>query len=143
MWTKTFSEVYQDVQAKDVWRLWADINNWPAWHADLEGCHLEGAFSVGNTFTLKPKGMKAVQISITEMEEGISFTDCTAFPGAKMFDMHRLEETPKGLCIHNTITVTGPLAWVWIHLVAKKVAHSIPQKVAALVNLARGLHESS
>ena len=140
MWTRSFSKVYPDVRKEDVWQLWTDINNWPKWHGDLDDCKMEGAFKVGNHFLLKPKGMKAVKIMLTEIEEGKKFTDCTTFFGARMYDTHAMEETPEGLQLTNLLVVTGPLKWLWIKLVAQNVAATAPDEMETLVNLARGRH---
>jgi hypothetical protein len=141
MWSKSFSKVYSGVSWQAVWQLWTDINNWPKWHGDLEYCRLEGPFAVGNHFILKPKGVRPVKIVLTEIEAGRKFTDCTIFPGAKMFDTHALEETSQGLKLTNTVVVTGPLKWLWIKLVAQNVANTVPDEMEALVILARGKHE--
>ena len=137
MWTRTFSKTYPEIRKEDVWRLWTDVNHWPKWHGDLDGCKMEGTFAVGNHFMLKPKGMKAVKIVLTEVEDGEKFTDCTTFFGAKMYDTHAMEETPEGLRLTNTLVVTGPLKWLWIKLVAKNVADTVPDETEALVQLAR------
>jgi hypothetical protein len=141
MWTRHFSKVYTGVNRKTVWRLWTDINGWPAWHGELEACTLEGNFEVGNHFMLKPKGMRAVKIMLTEIHDGVSFTDCTRFPGAAMYDTHSMVETPEGLLLSNKLVVTGPLRWLWIKLVAQGVADSIGTKTDALIALARGTHD--
>jgi len=140
MWTRSFSKIYSDIRKEDIWQIWTDINNWPKWHGDLDYCKLEGEFQVGNHFLLKPKGMKVVKIMLTEIQEGKQFTDCTTFFGAKMYDTHALEETPNGLQLTNTLVVTGPLAWVWIKLVAQNVADTVPHEMEALVKLARDRH---
>lgn len=137
MWEKTYSKLYQDVLAKDVWSLWTDVNNWPKWHGDLEYCKIEGLFEVGNYFMLKPKGIPPVKIELIEIKEGRSFTDCTKFFGAKMYDTHSLEETKEGVRLTNKLVMTGPLKWLWIKLVAQKVADSVADEMDALVNLAK------
>lgn len=137
MWTQSFSKVYEGIKREDIWKLWTDVNGWTRWHGDLDSCALEGKFEVGNHFFLKPKGMGAVKILLTAIEEGVSFTDCTSFFGAKMYDTHALEETPQGLKLTNTVVVTGPLKWVWVKLVAQNVADSVPVEMEALVHLAK------
>jgi hypothetical protein len=140
MWVKEYSKVFKNVNKAEIWKIWTDINNWPKWHSDLESCTLEGEFAVGNCFMLKPKGMKAVKIKLTEVEANCYFTDCTVFPGAKMHDTHALEETEHGLKITNKLVVTGPLKWLWVKLVAQNVANSIPEETEALIELARSTH---
>jgi hypothetical protein len=137
MWTHTYSKTFKNVKKETIWQLWTDVNNWPTWQEDLDYCKLEGPFVVGNHFMLKPKGVKAFKIELTEIEEGRKFTDCTTFFGAKMYGTLELEETKEGLCLTNIHTVTGPLRWLWIKLVAQNVAHSASQQMEALVERAR------
>lgn len=140
MWTKTYSKTFQGLKREDIWRIWTDINNWPTWHGDLDYCKLEGDFKVGNHFFLKPKGFQPVKIVLTEINEGYSFTDCTSFFGAKMYDTHAMEETVDGLKLTNKLVVTGPLKWLWIKLIAQNVADTIAEETESLVKLARSLH---
>ena|SRR3989344_7339652 len=138
MWTKTHSNIYQGINKKNIWRIWADVNNWPTWHGDLDYCKMNGDFNVGNHFMLKPKGAPAVKIELVEIDVGNKFTDRTKFFGAKMYDTHAMEETSEGLRLTNTLVVTGPLKFLWIKLVAQHVANTVPQEMDALVKLARG-----
>lgn len=140
MWTRTYSKTFQGLKREDIWRIWTDINNWPTWHGDLDYCKLEGDFKVGNHFILKPKGVQPVKIVLTEINEGYSFTDCTSFFGAKMYDTHAMEETVDGLKLTNKLVVTGPLKWLWIKLVAQNVADTIAEETESLIKLARGLN---
>lgn len=137
IWTSTYSKTFSGIESKDIWKLWTDVNNWPAWHSGLEYCKLEEDLKVGSVFVLKPKGAFPVKIKITELEEGRSITDCTSFLGAKMYSAHRLEETSEGLQLSHVLRVTGPLKWLWVKLVAQKVAAAAPEMTEALVELAR------
>lgn len=140
MWLKSNSNIYPNINKADIWQLWADVNNYVSWHDDLDYCRLQGDFVVGNYFTLKPKGGPTFKVHITELVENQLFVDCTHFPGAKMYDIHQLEETPSGLRITNTIKVTGWLSFLWVQLVAKNVAKSAVKEMETLVKLARAKH---
>lgn len=137
MWTKSYTKTYSGLSKKRIWALWTDVNNWPIWHGDLDYCKLDGKFSVGSYFMLKPKGAPAVKITLTDIVAEQSFTDCTHFFGAKMYDTHKMEETKDGLLLSNKIVVCGPLKWLWIWLVANNVAKSVPHELDALADLAR------
>lgn len=141
MWKKTYNKTFEGIKKETIWRIWTDINNWPKWHDDLDYCKMDGLFEVNNYFILKPKGMKPVKIRLTQIDECHKFTDCTDFFGAKMYDTHAIEETPQGLKLTNTLVVTGPLKWLWIKLVAQKVAATVPDETEALVKLARNAHD--
>lgn len=56
-----------------------------------------------------------------------------------MYDEHLFEATPNGLKITNTITVKGPLSFLWVKLVASKIAASLPEDVANQINAAQKL----
>lgn len=139
MWIRTYEKTYGDLNKERIWDILTDVNNWSQWHGDLDYCKLEGSFLVGNHFMLKPKGAPAVKIMLTNIVVGQEFTDCTHFFGAKMWDTHKMEETAEGLRLSNKLVVIGPLKWLWIALVAKKVANDIPSEMDALVKLARRL----
>lgn len=138
MWKKVYEKTVQGITTEEVWHAWTDINNWPLWHSDLDYCKMEGSFAVGNFFWLKPKTMKQVKIEITAIDKGTSFTDCTSFFGAKMYDTHAVKQTADGLKITNTLVVTGPLSFLWIRLVAQHVAETIPDETEALITYIRG-----
>jgi hypothetical protein len=141
MWIREYKKRYTGVTKADLWRIQTDINNWHTWHDDLEYCKLDEDFAVGNYFILKPKGMKAVKIMLTEVIPGRQFTDCTSFFGAKMYDTHSVEETADGgVLLSHKVVVTGPLKWLWIKLVAQNVADTVPEEIDNLVKLARKLH---
>ena len=135
MWIRKYSKFYPNVKPTDIWETWTDIDNWPKWHSDLEYCKLEGEFKVGSHFTLKPKGVKAVKVTLTEVNDSQNFTDCTTFPGAKMYNTNSIEVKDNGVLLSNKIVVTGPLRWLWIKLVAKNVADTVPNEVDSLVQL--------
>ena len=137
MWIKEYSKAFQGIKREDIWRIWADVNNWPAWHGDLDYCKLDGDFVIGNHFMLKPKGVSPVKIVLTEVNEGYHFTDCTSFFGAKMYDTHTVEETSDGLKLTNKLIVIGPLKWLWIKLVAQNVADTVPEEMEKLVRISR------
>lgn len=137
MWVKSYSKVYQDIKKEDIWRLWADVNNWPKWDKELEYCKMEDTFAEGSHFILKPVGGPKVDITLSKVVINQKFTDYCNFFGATMIDAHELEETLEGLRITNTITVSGWLSFLWVKLVAQNVANSVPKQMDTLVNLAR------
>lgn len=135
MWTREYSKFYPSVKPEDIWKTWIDIDNWPKWHTDLDYCKLEGEFKAGNHFILKPKKVNAVKVTLTEVNDGQNFTDCTTFPGAKMYNTNSVEAKDNGVLLSNRVVVTGPLRWLWIKLIVKNVADTVPNEVDSLVQL--------
>lgn len=137
MWIKKFSKIYPGIQQHDLWQAWADANNWPKWDNELEYCEMQGEFIQGNKFILKPKGGSKVKIILSEVIENEKFTDYCKFLGATMYDAHELRQEPGGLRITNTISVIGPLSFIWANLVAKKVAAAVSIQTDNLVAYVR------
>ena len=100
---------------------------------------MEGEFEKGNFFTLRPKGGPNVKVELLETVENKSFLDVTKFPLAKMFDNHTFEETPQGLKITNTISVTGVLGFLWRKIVAQKIVDSLPNDMQTQIKAASKL----
>ena len=139
MWTKSHSIVTKEVTKEQMWKLFADVNNWHTWDEGIEFAKMEGKFEKGNFFTLRPKGGPNVKVELLETIENNSFLDVTKFPLAKMFDNHTFEETPEGLKITNTISVTGALGFLWRKIVAQKIVDSLPNDMQTQIKNASKL----
>ena len=139
MWTKSHSIVTEEVTKEQMWKLFADVNNWHIWDEGIEFAKMEGEFEKGNFFTLRPKGGPNVKVELLETVENKSFLDVTKFPLAKMFDNHTFEETPQGLKITNTISVTGVLGFLWRKIVAQKIVDSLPNDMQTQIKSASKL----
>lgn len=139
MWTKSYSIVTKEVTKEQMWKLFADVNNWHTWDEGIEFAKMEGKFEKGNFFTLRPKGGPNVKVELLETVENKSFLDVTKFPLAKMFDNHTFEETPLGLKITNTISVTGILGVLWRKIVAQKIVDSLPNDIQTQIKAASKL----
>ena len=109
-----------------MWKLMAEVNNWHKWDKGLEFAKLEGKFEKGNHFMLRPKGGPTVKVELLETIENKRFLDVTKFPLAKMYDDHLFEDTKDGLRITYIVSVKGILSFLWVKLVASKIAESQP-----------------
>ena len=139
MWTRSHSIVTKEVSKEQMWKLFADVNNWHTWDEGIEFAKLEGKFEKGNFFTLRPKGGPNVKVVLLETNENKMFLDVTKFPLAKMYDEHTFEETPDGLKITNTISVEGVLGFLWRKIVAQKIADSLADDMQTQIKTAKNL----
>ncbi|MDN4011952.1 SRPBCC family protein [Chryseobacterium gambrini] len=139
MWTRSHSIVTREVTKEQMWKLFADVNNWQTWDEGIEFAKLEGKFEKGNFFMLRPKGGPDVKVELLETEENKMFLDVTKFPLAKMYDKHTFEETQEGLKITNTITVKGVLGFLWRKIVAQKIVDALPEDMQTQIKAAKSL----
>ena len=126
MWAKSHSITTKDVTKEQMWKLFADVNNWHTWDKGVEFAKLEGKFEQGNHFMFQPKGGPKLKIGIAETIENQKFVDQTIFPLATMYGEHTFEETPDGLKITATMKVEGILGFLWRKIVAQKIVDGLP-----------------
>jgi hypothetical protein len=139
MWKKTYSTKVRGLAAEQLWKAWADVDSWHTWQDDIEFAKLEGSFVAGSEFTLKPKGGPKVRIRLTKVEANRYFSDLTRFPLARMVGEHEFVSQGDELEIKTTISVEGPLGFLWRKLVAEDVAKGLPAQTDSLVRRARSL----
>lgn len=139
MWTQTHSITTREVTKEQLWKLFADVNNWHTWDNGIEYAKMEGKFQKGNHFILKPKGGPKVKIELVETIENQKFVDLTRFPLAKMYGEHSFEESPQGLKITTTMKVVGILGFLWVKLVAKNIADGLSKEMPEQVKFAARL----
>jgi len=139
MWTKSHTVVTKEVTKEQMWKLFANVNDWHTWDQGIEFAKLEGKFEKGNSFLLRPKGGPNVKVTLLETFKDKSFLDVTSFPLAKMYDEHIFEEMVEGLKITNTITVKGLLGFLWIKIIAQKIADALPADMQEQIKAASKL----
>lgn len=141
MWQKTFSKFYPGLSKEDIWHAYTDVQNWPLWDKGLESCEIMGDFADGEYFTLKMQNGPKVKIYLYDVKPFDCFSDYCKFFGAEMHDVHVFEDKPGGVQVTNTTSVKGVLSWLWVKLVAKDVAASVPAQTNAMVEYIRHKYE--
>lgn len=139
MWSKTYSKKVRGLKAEQVWQVWTNLNQWHTWQSDIEYAKLEGEFKVGNTFLLKPKGGPRVNIEIIEVKPNRQFMDLTRFPGAKMYGSHEFVNHGDELEIKTTMSIKGPLSFLWRKIVAEDVANGMMEQTENLIEKAKNV----
>ena len=139
MWTKSHSIVTKEATKEQMWKLFTDINNWHTWNNEIEFAKLEGKFEAGNHYLIQPKNGRIVKVKLLEVIENKHCLEFGEFPLAKMYYDHIIEETPDGLKITSTITMTGLLCLLWVQLVVKKIAATMASHVEEQIKVASKL----
>lgn len=137
MWSKSYSKTVKGLTVSQVWKAWADVNQWHTWQDDIEYATLDGEFKKGNSFRFKPKGGPKFNIELIRVEPNSVFVDLTKFPLAKMYDSHELIDHGNELEIKTTISIEGPLSFLWRKIVAEGVASGMKDQTERLIEKAR------
>jgi Polyketide cyclase / dehydrase and lipid transport len=124
-----------------IFARWADTDTWPQWNSDTEWVRLDGPFSEGATGTLKPKGGPKVPFVVQRLVPEREFVDVSRLVGARLTFAHLVTAHPDGGCdVDVTISMSGPLARIWMLILGKGLRGSVQ---ADLDGLARAAEAST
>jgi uncharacterized protein YndB with AHSA1/START domain len=123
----------------EVWRIWSDMQAWPAWNDGIEKIEIDGPFTVGTTFTMTPPRDDPVQMQLTEIVPGELFTDEADGGDFVVRTVHRLEPTTGGgTRISYRTEISGPAADQVGPQIGPEITADFPDVLAALARLAEG-----
>lgn len=138
MWQKSYETEAIDVLPEQIWQVWSDINRWHEWDEGIEFAKTSEPFQKGCRFELQPKGGPKVMIEIIDCEPDHYFTDLTRFPLAKMYGRHEMELIKPGrIKLKTTMTLKGPLSFIWRRLVAQKIVDDLAEDTARIIAIAK------
>lgn len=139
MWSQSHTLITKEATKEQMWKLFADVNNWHTWDNGIEYAKLDGKFEKGNHFLLKPKKGPKIKIELYETIPNRKFVDLTHFPLAKMYGEHTFEDTPEGLKLTVTMKVSGVLGFLWKKIVAQDIVNHLPEEMQNQVRVASKL----
>ena len=119
-----------------IFALWADINNWVTFDHGIEWAKLDETFTVGATYTLKPKGGPKVHARILTIEPNRRFVDVSRLFGAALTLDHRKQ--PGHTVVAISMELTGPLRWLWALILGSQQQADLEASAARLIAKAEG-----
>ena len=126
-----------DVAREAIWRLWADVENWGAWNAEIEKIEFQGPFAEGARITMTPPGDEPVELRVSEAVTGELFTDEARFGGLVLRTTHRLVPLDQGRTrVVYRMEITGDGADEAGPEIGPGITADWPETMAALVALA-------
>ncbi|MGW2248861.1 polyketide cyclase [Kitasatospora sp. NPDC001660] len=138
MWTYEHS-VETDATPEAIWRLWADVDNWGTWNADIVSIRIDGPFAAGTGIVMTPCGQEPVHLLIAEAAAGELFVDEARIDGLLLRTTHRLD---RGERLRTRVTYRMEITGDAVDRVGPQIGPAItadwPATMAALVELARG-----
>lgn len=131
----TLASTTQTTNAKPsaIFALWADIDHWHEFDEGIEWAKLTTGFTAGGHYTIKPKGGPKVTADILIVEPNKRFADVSHLPGAKLHFDHRISQQNSKTTIEITMTLSGPLAWLWAKILGKNQQSDLEKSTASLI----------
>ncbi|MFE9123181.1 polyketide cyclase [Streptomyces sp. NPDC007172] len=120
-----------------IWRLWADVENWGSWNAEIEKIEISGPFAAGTQITMTPPGDDPVLLRIAETVEGELFVDEARFNGLLLRTIHRIERIDQHrIRVVYRMEITGTGADETGPQIGPGITADWPQTMASLAELA-------
>jgi Polyketide cyclase / dehydrase and lipid transport len=118
-----------------IWSIFRDVPGWKTWNAGIEHIEIDGPFSAGTWFTMKPPGEDPLRSKLVEVRENACFVDETRVGDLAIIVAHRIESLGAGRTrVVYAAEASGPEAAE----IGPAVAADFPQVLAALAELAEG-----
>ncbi len=136
MWTAEYTLI-TDATKEEIWKAWADVENWSKWDKGVEWCRLDGEFKTGTTYTLKPVGGPKAKAVITDCQPLKRFTDVSKLPLAKLEFIHELAEEKDGLHVTHRVNISGPLGFFFAQVIGKDTERDLPETIGNLARVAK------
>ncbi len=116
-----------------IWSIFRDVPAWRTWNAGIEHIDIDGPFSTGTWFTMKPPGEDPLRSRLVEVRENECFVDETRIGDLAITVAHRIESLGAGRTrIAYAVEARGPEA----SEIGPAVASDFPEVLAALAKLA-------
>ncbi|MFI1508752.1 SRPBCC family protein [Streptomyces sp. NPDC020597] len=121
-----------------IWRLWADVDNWGLWNAEIEKIEIAGPFAPGTRITMTPPGDDPIELHIAEARQNELFVDEARFGDLLLRTTHRIDPIGTGrVRVVYRMEITGPGADEAGAHIGPGITADWPDTMAALVDLAQ------
>ncbi|MEU3510630.1 SRPBCC family protein [Streptomyces longwoodensis] len=136
MWEYEHS-IETNATAEAIWRLWADVENWGAWNAEIEKIEMNGPFTTGTQITMTPPGDDPVLLHIAEVVEDELFVDEARFNGLLLRTTHRIDQIDQNrIRVVYRMEITGTGADEAGPQIGPGITADWPETMASLAELA-------
>jgi hypothetical protein len=121
--------------APEVWKVWSDIDHWPAWNPDMIASRLDGPLAVGTTGMIHTRSGGKHDVVVTQFENGKSFElESGAMPGMKLGIRATVTPSGAGSKISQAFEARGPIAPVGGALMGGMILKTFGEVLAGLKN---------
>jgi hypothetical protein len=113
------------VKPEFAWKFWTEVSNWIL-DADLESVELQGPFASGSKGTTVSRSSGTIEWRLADVERGRTATIEIAFPGATGRFRWTFEAAGKGTRITQHVSIEGPHAQDFVHVMSPGLESGIP-----------------
>jgi uncharacterized protein YndB with AHSA1/START domain len=124
---------------EQIWRVWAEVAEWPTWNSDIERIEFDGPFTAGSRILMTPFGQEPIELRIAEAVEPERFVDEADLGEIVVRTTHRVQRLgDRRTEVTYRMEITGPAADTLGPQIGPQISADFPQTLAALVARAQG-----
>jgi len=116
-----------------IFALWADIDHWADHDDGIEWAKLTDTFTAGGHYVIKPKGGPKTKATIVLIEPDRHFVDVAHLLGASLKFDHTLSQQAGNTVVEITMTLSGPLSWLWAKILGTGQQADLETSTAKLI----------
>ena len=132
VWRKEYA-IETSATPETIWSIFRDVPAWKNWNAGIEQIEIDGPFTAGTWFTMKPPGEEALRSQLIDVRENVHFVDETRVGDLTIKVAHRIEPLgPARTRIVYAVDAQGPQAAE----IGPAVSADFPEVLASLAKLA-------
>jgi hypothetical protein len=117
---------------KDIFKLYANVSDWPSWDPEVIESSLSGSFTTGAIGSIKPKGGPKSKIELIEVKPDVGFTVRCKLPLCVMTFGHELMAKGASTTAIHSVTFTGFLAPLFGRLIGNGIKKTLPATMEGL-----------
>jgi len=137
VWTYEHS-IETSAAPEAIWRLWADVENWGTWNADITNIEMRGPFAAGAEIVMTPAGQDPVRLRIADLTEYQQFVDEAQIDDLLLRTTHRLDRLDQRRTrVVYRLEITGRAADEIGPRIGPAITADWPETIASLVELAQ------
>jgi hypothetical protein len=127
-----------------IWRLWSDPSTWQDWNPNVQRMEVNGPFVNGTTGIMHTPAGQHHQIELANIRPGQSFDLKTKVIPLTAFTFHcEVVPGPEGSTISQSLTISGPLGFVFGPMAGERIAASFEPLLAGLAAKAEGAQQNT
>jgi hypothetical protein len=133
------NSIETSAQPEAIWRLWADVENWSVWNAEIEKIEISGPFAAGTQIAMTPPGDRPIFLVIAEAVENELFVDEARFDDLLLRTTHRIDRVDQDqVRVVYRLEISGSGADEAGPQIGPVITSDWPVTMSALVKMAQG-----
>jgi uncharacterized protein YndB with AHSA1/START domain len=126
--------------AETIWRLWSDPATWNEWNPNVQRMAMDGAFINATTGVMYTPAGQQHHVRLTNIQPGQSFDLETQVIPLTHFTFHcEIVPGANGSTISQSLSMSGPLAFVFSPLAGERIAASFEPLLKGLSDKAEAM----